>query len=278
MVAEALPLLCCIYSSCWPFKSGWWLGYTQENSTTYLNSFNWSATHKLTKSILTICTTSYSSSRSKASDLEVKRWSQQNHIHLQRTEPLMSPKLRLWSNEFRSQGPASLTYGSPEGQVKECFYDLIRSIIFCPVFMTRELVSTFLERESFEVQNIFHLHMIKKSSHKRNVHVCTYIHQVHFFRLRSHEKLKFPSEKKIGRKKKNLGGNIIFIFLFFCEFLSTHFLTRKKHKNVMCESDWKKKKKNHKIIIKTHFPHEWNWKKFQEKKNCFFCLEKKSGQ
>lgn len=109
MVAEALPLLCCIYSSCWPFKSGWWLGYTQENSTTYLNSFNWSATHKLTKSILTICTTSYSSSRSKASDLEVKRWSQQNHIHLQRTEPLMSPKLHLWSNEFRSQGPASLT-------------------------------------------------------------------------------------------------------------------------------------------------------------------------
>lgn len=115
----------------------------------------------------------------------------------------------------------------------------------------------------------------KKKSHKRNVHVWN---QVHFFRLRSHEKLKFPSEKKIGRKKKNLGGNIIFIFLFFCEFLSTHFLTRKKHKNVMCESDWKKKKKNHKIIIKTHFPHEWNWKKFQEKKNCFFCLEKKSGQ
>lgn len=32
--------------------------------------------------------------------------------------------------------------------------------------MTRELVSTFLERESFEVQNIFHLHLIKKKATK----------------------------------------------------------------------------------------------------------------
>lgn len=127
--------------------------------------------------------------------------------------------------------------------MKECFYDLIRSIIFCPVFMTRELVSTFLERESFEVQNIFHLHMIKKRSHKRNVHVCTYIHQVHFFRLRSHEKLKFPSEKKIGRKKKNLGGNIIFIFYFFVNFFLLTFSPEKNIKMLCVKVIEKKKKK-----------------------------------
>lgn len=111
----------------------------------------------------------------------------------------------------------------------------------------------------------------KKKSHKRNVHVWN---QVHFFRLRSHEKLKFPSEKKIGRKKKNLGGNIIFIFYFFVNFFLLTF-TRKKHKNAMCESDWGKKKKSQNNNKNTFSPRV-KLKKISGEKKLFFSVWKKS--
>lgn len=114
----------------------------------------------------------------------------------------------------------------------------------------------------------------KKKSHKRNVHVWN---QVHFFRLRSHEKLKFPSEKKNREKEKKFGGEYYFFIIIFL-WISFYSLSPEKNIKMLCVKVIEEKKKNHKIIIKTHFPHEWNWKKFQEKKNCFFCLEKKSGQ
>lgn len=165
-------------------------------------------------------------------------------------------------------------YGSPEGQVRECFYDLIRSIIFCPVFMTRELVSTFLERESFEVQNIFHLHLIKKKKPQKK---CSCVKPSTFLSLKVTWEIKISKwKKKSGERKKIWGGILFFYYNFFVNFFLLTFSPEKNIKMLCVKVIEEKKNKNHKIIIKNTFSPRVKLKKISGEKKLFFSVWKKS--